>query len=260
MTDSGRALEDYYGVDGAHFLPSALCASPWRPDAQNGVALGLLMAQTLEAEIDPAREQLARFTLDILHPAPFAPTCISWRLAHADARVRLFEGALEARGVKAVRGSAVVVAAGKPASSERREGLTPPDEASDRDLNQRSGLSVRMVKGKPQAAHVKETVWVRVDANIAAGRPASHIATAIAAADTGAISLSKYRSDWEFPNLDVAVHFVRPPQEGWLRVDTEPMMLGAGICVINHRISDGAGPCARAHQTLFFSHRRRESA
>ena len=102
MSRPDGGLGEYYGVDGDAFLPTALCASPWRRDAQNGVALGLLMAQTLEAELDPGREQLARFTLDILHPAPFAPTRISWRATHADARLRLFEGVLEAEGLKAV--------------------------------------------------------------------------------------------------------------------------------------------------------------
>jgi hypothetical protein len=218
------------------------------------------MAQTLEGEIDVRREMLARFTLDILHAAPFAPTRVSWRLTHADARVRIFEGLLEARGVNAVRAGALVLAADESAPPEPQEALTPPVGASDRELNQRSGLSVRLVKRDRQAGHTRETAWLRVSANVAPGRPASRIATAVAAADIGAVSLSRYRDDWVFPNLDLAVHFVRPPQAGWLRVDTEPMMLGAGICVINHCISDSAGPCARAHQTLFFSPRRRASA
>src|ERR1019366_3131992 len=135
-----------WGVEGPHSLPQMQTPSPWRRDAQNGVALGLLMAQTLEAEIDLDREQLARFTLDILHPAPFAPTRISWRVTHADDRVRLLEGLLEARGLKAVRASALVLASSEAAPVANRSALiTPPEDSSERELNQRSGLSVRLI-------------------------------------------------------------------------------------------------------------------
>ncbi|HXQ47746.1 MAG TPA: acyl-CoA thioesterase domain-containing protein [Caulobacteraceae bacterium] len=263
MRASEREIDEYYGVDGDEFLPTMLSASPWRRDAQNGVALGLLMAHTLEAQFDPSREQVARFTLDILHPAPFAPTNVTWSTIRADSRIHLFEGKLEARGLKAVRASALVLAAGE--SAPRTDGgrdFAPPAESSERELNQQSGLNVRLMRSgsRGAATHSRATAWVRVEADVTPGEPASNIAAAIAAADMGAVALRRYRDCWDFPNLDVAVHFVRPPHQGWLRVDTEPLMLGAGVCVINHRIFDGEGPCARAHQTLFFNPRRRTSA
>src|SRR5262249_55445780 len=140
--------------------------------------------------------------------------------------------------------------------------LAPAEDASEREMTRQSGLSVRLMKrpSDQAAEHRREIVWVEVRADIASGKPASALATAIASSDMGAVSLARYRDEWDFPNLDIAVHFHRSPLAGWLRVESEPMMLGAGVCVIDHLIFDGAGPCARAHQTLLFSRRRRGGA
>jgi hypothetical protein len=248
----------YFLPDGDGFVPTPLSFSPWVADAQNGVALGLLMAHTLERQSQLRREHIARFTLDILRPAPAAHTRIDWRALPAGRLARRLEGGLVAGGVVAARATALLVARGRPGPPAQmlQPAIAPPEEATDRVTSRESGLEVRLIKDAAAVVSGKRlvrTVWVRVRADVSLGDRASPIATAIAAADTGAFSLGEYREGWNFPNLDIAVHFSRAPRGEWVRVDAQTLMLGTGIGVIDHHLADGDGAFARAHQTIFFS-------
>jgi hypothetical protein len=252
-----------YRPDGGGFAPTSLSASPWQADAQNGVSLGALMAHTLGVQANPEGAYLARFTLDILRPAPRALTRVVWRVARAGRRVRLLEGELEAGGVIAARASALFVAPDGPAPPALAlvPPAIPPEEAPPRPLNPReSGLESRLIQRGQPSEGVKLSLWVRVKAPIVPGAWASPITTAIAAADTGGAALGDYGAAWNFPNLDIAVHFARAPHGDWVHVDAEAMVLGNGTAVINHRLSDRQGAFARGHQTLFLTRRQPRAA
>jgi len=250
---------DYYAAVRDGFMPTSLASSPWQRDAQNGVALGLLLSHTLELEMSPERERLANFILDIVRPVPSELTHVRWRETQGDAGSRLLTGTLEAEGVVGARVTARLVASDAISPLARPiHPMIPPPHATQRDVSQRSGLDVQLVRSpapRQPADPVRLTAWVKVKAGITAKSRASALSTAIAAADIGAVCLQPFRSEWNFPNLDVAVHFSRRPHAGWIRVDSEASMLGNGAGVMDHRLSDSDGPFARAHQILFFTRR-----
>jgi hypothetical protein len=262
MTTAPARRKKFYLPEGGGFAPMRLAGSPWRGDAQNGVALGVLMAHTLETRADTGGGRLARFTLDIMRPAPAQLTQVTWRVARAGRRVRLLEGILEAGGVEAVRASALFVSPTGPTPPPQPlvSPGAPPDEAPEPPFVPiETGLEMRVLRrGRLTQAgeRVQQSVWVRLLAEAVPGGGTSTLAAAIAIADTGGASLREYTADWTSPNLDIAIHFSRTPRGEWVHAATAPMVLGNGVAVIDHRLSDVDGPFARAHQTIFYTPRR----
>jgi acyl-coenzyme A thioesterase PaaI-like protein len=257
----GKPFKPFYTREGDVFMPTGLSTSPWNRATQNGVALGVVMSHTLNEEVGAAHARLARLTLDILRPAPIGPTRVVWRALHDGRRVRLLQGELEADGVIAARANALLVAPSGP-TPEAQSQLPPaisPEQATDETIVPRqTGLETRIVqRGRVDlsAARRPHRVWLRVEAEITPGAPASPVSTAMAAADCGGSSLGPLGAEWNSPNLDITAHFARAPRGIWVQTEAEPMMLGNGVAVINHRLSDRDGEFARAHQTLFFTRR-----
>jgi len=252
----------FYVAEGDGFVPTGLSTSPWRRDSQNGLALGLLMTHTLVRRPEAAQGHLARFTLDILRPAPAALTTIAWRVARGGRRVQLLEGELIAGGEVSARASALFVAPTGPPPPPREMHPPPvsPEDALERTVLARgTGVDTRLVERRTESPTGRQSLWVRVEADVVPGAGATPIGAAVAASDFGGSSLRDYSKEWTYPNLDIAVHFSRAPRGEWVHASTLPMMLGRGTAVIDHHLSDRDGPFARAHQTLFFG-RIREAA
>lgn len=253
----------FYVPDGDGYLPKGLTISPWRGDSQNGVALGLIMSHALTAEPHYQAGHIARFTLDILRPAPAQRTVVRWRVARNGRRVQLLEGELESGGVVAARASALIVAPSGPAPDARPAPPppSPPETAPEHAvIPAGTGLETRLVETRDAAASGRQSLWVRVVADIVEGSPATPVSAAIAAADFGASCMREYRKAWTSPNLDIAVHFARAPRGEWVHTACKPMALGAGIAIIDHHLSDRDGLFGRAHQTLYFSPVKRAAA
>ncbi len=253
----------FFVPDGDGYLPKGLTISPWRGDSMNGVALGLIMSHALTAEPHYQAGHIARFTLDILRPAPAQRTTVNWRVARDGRRVQLLEGELESGGVVAARASALIVAPTPPFPEARanRPPPIPPQDAPERAVIPAStGLETRLVASRAEAADGRQSLWVRVSADIVEGFPATALSTALAAADFGASSMREYRKDWTSPNLDIAAHFSRTPRGEWVHSSFKPMALGSGVAVVDHVMSDLDGVFARAHQTLYFSRVKQAAA
>jgi len=253
----------FFVAEGDGFVPTGLSTSPWRRDSQNGLALGLIMAHTLGARPEAADGRLARFTLDILRPAPAQLTHVAWRVVRGGRRVQLLEGELKAGGEIAARASALFVAPTSPTPAGqvlRPPPLRPENAPPDWLLMPReTGLHTLRAETRAESRSGRQSLWLRVEADIVPGSPASPVATAIAVSDFGGSTLREYGKGWTYPNMDIAVHFSRTPRGEWVHASSAPMMLGHGVAVVDHQLSDLDGPFARSHQTLFLS-RRREAA
>lgn len=61
--------------------------------------------------------------------------------------------------------------------------------------------------------------------------------------------------DWTYPSLDLSVGFVRPPEGGWILLESHclPHVGGRTVCVT--ALSDCLGPFAQATQTLMIDRR-----
>jgi len=256
----------FYLPEGDGFTPTRLSGSPWRGDAQNGLALGLLMAHTLETQADTGGGHLARFTLDIMRPAMAQLTHVNWRVARGGRRVRLLEGVLEAAGETAARATALYISptGAPPPSMPLVSPGGPPETTTERPfVSREAGLDMKVGRRwsvDASGESCDQSVWLRVEADIVPGFGASPTATAIAAADIGGSTIRAHARDWTYPNLDIAVHFARQPEGAWVHAATRPLVLGSGVAVIDHRFSDTRGAFGRAHQTLYFTRGARSAA
>ncbi|MET0181418.1 MAG: acyl-CoA thioesterase domain-containing protein, partial [Caulobacterales bacterium] len=173
MNDARGPLPNYfYTREGDAFAPTLLSQSPWDGRAQSGQAIAALVAHTLEASGDLGNAQIARFTLDILRPAPMAPTRVTWRVARAGRRVRLLEGVFLAGGDAAVKATVLAVApdAPHPASQELPPPPISPEAAPRIQIADRiTGLDTRLVRRRGENAARYHSFWVRVSAEVAPG-------------------------------------------------------------------------------------------
>jgi hypothetical protein len=252
----------FYVAEGDGFVPTGLSISPWRGDAQNGLALGLMAVHTLEARPEAKAGKLARLTLDILRPAPAQLTRVTWRVARGGRRVWLLEAEIIAGGETAARASALFVAPAGPAPDAqplRPPGALPQDAPERLIMPRGTGLLAVRDATRAEARSGRQSLWLKLTADIVPGSPASPIATAVAISDFGGSTLRDYSADWAYPNMDIAVHFSRTPRGEWVHAASAPMMLGHGVAVVDHHLSDLNGPFARAHQTLFLSRRQKAS-
>jgi acyl-coenzyme A thioesterase PaaI-like protein len=252
-TQPQPARRRFFEAEGAGFRPTGIATSPWRRDAQNGLAMGLLITHSLEQRPEAAQSRLARLTIDILRPAPFDFTEIAWRVVRGGRRVQVLEGEFVAGGVVSCRASALLVApTGPPPPPQAGEppAIAPEEATGGLVLPPQTGLDARRVQDAADNVH---SMWLRVEADVVPGARASPVATALALSDFGGATARRYSRAWTYPNLDIDVHFSRTPRGEWLHASSTTMMMGRGVGVVEHRLSDREGPVARAHQTLYFS-------
>jgi hypothetical protein len=266
MTEASASVrKTFYVPAGDGFRPTALTMSPWRSDAQNGVSLGMLMVHTLETRADTGGGRLARFSLEIMRPAPRTLTHVAWRVARSGRRVRLLEGVLSADGIEAARVNALIVSPtgeAPPPMPLAPPGLPPEGSSTPSLMPFKSGLDMRLKRGAltETGQRLRQRMWMRLLADIVPGVAPSPHAVALAVSDTGGACMNDYAKDWTWPNLDIAVHFSRTPRGEWVHASSDALVLGAGVATIDHHLSDIDGPFARAHQTLLFAPRRGAAA
>jgi hypothetical protein len=161
----------------------------------------------------------------------------------------------EAGGKICARATALRVRlADSPVSAERLEYPSPEDTPAvslARRDPKRAGLETRILRGGLKEIGPGEG-WVRPAVEILPGVAASPLVAATMAADLGSgLSTIFPHGVWSFANIDIAIHFVRPPETDWIFVDAETISAGDGTGLVNSTLADRRGPFARAHQTLF---------
>jgi acyl-coenzyme A thioesterase PaaI-like protein len=246
----------FFEPAGDGFTPNAIAGSPWGPGQLNGVAIGGLLAHSLLAAHPPQDMNIARFTLDILGRAPMAPIQAHWRPLREGRRTTVVEGRLVVEGADVARATALFVRKaeeGGPATI-----FAPPDplpqEAASADLmmSLKTGLESRLLqRGAAGADQPLGRVWVRPITSIVAGFSVDPVAAAVIASDFGGgLSSGIDRAAWTSPNVDIAVHFVRPPRDEWVLVEAQTLLPGNGSALVETRLSDRFGLFGQAHQIL----------
>jgi acyl-coenzyme A thioesterase PaaI-like protein len=258
MAEPARTPRAFFEVAGDLFIPRPSTASPWRAGHQNGVAIGSLLAHTLLRAEPPAEMDIARFTLDILRPAPMAPVRAEWRREREGRRTHVLEGSLIIEGVEVARASALFVRRadeGIPATPFEPPTPLPEDAPHDHQMPLSTGLESRIVqRGAAGDAPRPGRVWVRTLRRIVDGFDSHPVISAVVAADFGGnISGAFERRDWNSPNLDIAVHFFRPPRDAWILVEAEVLVLGNGSALVDSQMSDRYGAFGRSQRTLFIT-------
>lgn len=245
----------YYRRESQGFVATTLAMSPWNPAHQNGVAMIGLMTHLIEDTPSLTPMMLARLTVDIARATPLGAFEAECRIVREGKRMQNLEVVFWAGGEVCARASALRVRlAQSPVSVEQLDYPTP-EAAPDIPLSGRKpgrpGMETRVLYGGLRTPGPGRA-WTRPSVEILPGVKASPLVAASMAADVGsALSNVFEHGVWSFANVDVSVHFVRPPTSDWILVDATTVSAGDGSALVNSVLADRDGPFARAHQGLF---------
>ena len=107
----------------------------------------------------------------------------------------------------------------------------------------------------PRTAQVR-AAWARPLIPLLPDEVASPMARTLLVADSGSgVGAALPATDFIFINVDVTVALTRDPAGDWMLLEAETSIGGDGTGLAVTRLSDQAGPCGRAFQTLLVAPR-----
>lgn len=252
----GRA---YFHATDDGFMPTGAATSPWDPAHLSGVALGGLLAHLVDRAQTEMPMTVARLTIDILGTAPNAELTAAVRVLREGTRLRMIEAELRADGRTVARATALLTRIADTAVKLTPLSVPLPEDvavsAPSGRPELRDAIERRIVYGDYRSSG-PGAMWVRFAIDMVAGVPMSPLVRAAMLGDMGsAIGSSFPVRDWTFPNVDIAIHFVRPPAGEWVLIEALTESAGNGLAIVSSSFCDRDGVYARGHQALFVSPR-----
>lgn len=240
--------------DGDRFLPTDLARGPWSPDTLVGNVAAALLAWAVEQqEADPAF-RLARLTVDLFRPTPFAPLAVDARVVRDGRRLHVIDASLSANGVAVSRASALFLrtadvdspaALDAPAAPPPRWETLPPRAPgfARGDLTFHSAVDYRLA---PADLAPGVIVWMRLRVPLLPGETTSPAVRAAVLADfVNPLANLAADSSLGFINADVNLFLHRPPQSEWLCLAVSSRRATDGVAVADAALWDDAGPVGR---------------
>lgn len=249
----------FYTRDGDAFLPTRLAASPWERGKQNGVGLGGLATFLIETIPAPAAMTTARLTIDILAAAPMDATLGRTRVLREGKRIQMVEAELVVGDRVVARATALRVRQQDTPTIPGSNPYPPPESVADCDFMPPSAfggtLETRLVSGGLRQPG-PGVLWVNFGHDHVVDEPLSPLLRAAILGDFGGgLGSVLDVKAWTYANLDITLHFARPPVGEWLLIDAATVSAGNGVGRSDMILADTIGPFARAHQTLFVAPR-----
>jgi hypothetical protein len=202
--DSVAPLRPFFEMRDGLYVPRGSARSPWNANHQNGVAIGSLLAHTMLEAGPPEDMNIARFTLDILRPAPMAATRAVWRPLRDGRRTHLLQGSLIVGQVEVARASALFVkrADDAPPAMVFDPPVPQPEDAPEvYQMPLATGLESRLIqRGAAASDQPLGRVWVRPLRRVVDGAAAHPLISAVLASDFGGgVSSGAGRKTWNSP-------------------------------------------------------------
>ena len=91
-------MDAIFRVDGNSVLTSPNAAGPWDPNMQHGSPPAALVTWAAEALPTPVPMRIARVTVDLMRPVPFAPLTIETEILREGRKIQLCAVRLRANG------------------------------------------------------------------------------------------------------------------------------------------------------------------
>jgi hypothetical protein len=282
----------YEPAGNGSYVATAATVGPWARDAQHGGPPSALAARALERHEPDDRQRLARVAVDILRPVPVGKVSITTRTVRPGRRITLAEAVMEVDGqeVLQARGWRIerparpvpeiadgeppppvpVVGDGLPPQIFRRESdgylasiewrFMPTDfaastEASDPTLAIGASWEVDSPH-YPSTAQVR-AAWTRPIIPLLPDEVPSPMSRVLLVADSGSgVGAALPSTEFIFINVDLAVTLPRDPVGEWLLLEAATTIGTDGTGLAMTRLSDEAGGCGRAWQTLLVAPRQ----
>jgi hypothetical protein len=261
--------EAVYLPDGPdRFVATPLAAGPWDPNGQHAGATAALLAHVMERhdlDGDGGGVLLARYTADLVRPAPLGPLDVAVATVRAGRRAHWLEAEMRAEGRLVARATAVRLVEASlavpesagvtdpvPPLPDTLEPLAPEHEAPW--LMFWHALDVRPV-GDHRALG-PGTSWFRLDHPLVAGTENTPLMRVMAAADfTLGISSPLGFDRYTYPNADLTVHLQRAPSGPWVCLESVTRVEPRGSGLAEASVFDERGRVGVAAQSLVVSER-----
>jgi hypothetical protein len=267
----------YEPAGNGSYVATAATVGPWARDAQHGGPPSALAARALERHEPDDRQRLARVAVDILRPVPVGKISITTRTVRPGRRITLAEAVMEvdgqevlhARGWRIERPVRPVpeIADGEPPPPVPVVGDgSPPQIFRHENDGYLASIEWRFMPTEttgraalaqyPSTAQVR-AAWTRPRIPLLPDEVPSPMSRALLVADSGSgVGAALPSTEFIFINVDLAVTLPRDPVGEWLLLEAATTIGADGTGLAMTRLSDQAGACGRAWQTLLVAPRQ----
>jgi hypothetical protein len=115
-------------------------------------------------------------------------------------------------------------------------------------------MEMRWVEGSPEPGPA--TLWMRLGAELVAGRTTPPLARLVATADfTNGVGAPAAWDGFVFINADLNLHLHRPPRGEWIGMRSRTLADAGGAALSESRLYDEDGPVGRSLQSLVLARR-----
>jgi acyl-coenzyme A thioesterase PaaI-like protein len=240
-----------YRIDGEFVVPGPNAGAGWDRRFQSGHVISPLLAHLIEAVPTLTPMLTTRCIVDLTRPIPVKPLRWQREIVREGKKLQvvrssLHDGEVELCSLTALRARTAV----SPAWPQRQypgpeHGVVLTGAFEVKGFELREIESVRRGAGRC-------TMWSHLRGEIVQGHSPTPFMRAMSLADFGSGMANALGFDeWNFPNIDIAVMFFRPPEGEWILLDAQTETAGNGLGLVSSTLADARGAFARCHQTLF---------
>lgn len=240
------------------FIATVAAGGPWSASQCHGGAPAALLAHIAEAQALDSPMSTMRFTVDFLRPTPIGPALdVRTRVVRDGRQTRAIELELGADGQLLVRATALMVRQVEAVELPSEPAGQPP--AVSRHCAMPGGFSEQFsimphVGGFGHLGPAK--VWFRMESPLIDQQLPNAIARAVAAADFASGTAADLPfQDWTYPSVDLSVGFVRPPEGGWILLESHWLPHAGGRTVCVTVLGDCIGTFGHATQSIIINPR-----
>jgi hypothetical protein len=261
--------EFVYHRDGDVYAPTEWAGSPWSRELQHGGPVCGLVAHAAETAARETGLRVARLTVDLCRPTPFAPLTLAWQYLRRGRRLALLEVRL-LRGDEPVTRATVLLLAAAPGRPSTWRQAEPPPPGPD-------GLEPFYFMPREYAAQVPPGFHKSLEVRLAEDElgPALWVTTPLALVEGEAVSptvRAAMLSDLTFGlsgrlllrrgalrpdprlaaliNADVTLYLERAPAGEWVAMRSGAINDSDGIAVAEVVQLDAGGRYGRSLQAL----------
>ena len=245
--------------DAGRYHPTDRSRGPWTPDALHGSPVAALLAHVVEQHRPPDLH-LARLTVDLCRPVPYAPLAVSVEPAREGRRVALYQLTIETDGTPLTYATALCLRRDAPADGDGpQHDPLPAPQAPDHfpsSLLDRRGnpwisypgtLDMRFLRA-PGGAEPPE-VWLRADAPVLADTEPTPAERAASIADFVSPFANMGDGRSAYVNADITLQLQREPQGEWFCLSVVSRHANDGVAVAQALLRDGDGVFGAAAAT-----------
>lgn len=246
-------------IDATRFRPSSLTGGAWNVVEQHVAPPIGLLAHAIEREHavrSPQPMQLSRLSVDILGTIPIDEVEVSSRVLRPGRSIELVEATLAHGGRPALTARAWLMhtrdtetlAGSAHAAMPSRDALerADPSSAWPGEFIATVG-EVRRREDAPGRAWT----WILPAVPLVAGEPVSTTARLVSLIDiANGVTPRVDPREVAFPNLDLTLHLVREPADGWIGFDTTVTFGATGLGMTHTVLHDEHGVVGSVVQSL----------